>query len=537
MARIDRLPEATRRVLHTAAVLGRTGAYWLLQALWDGPEDLQTQVRELQRLEFLYEQVATAEPGYVFKHALIRDVAYECLPRRTRQTLHAAAGHCLETRYAEDIERVVDLLAYYYARSVEAQKAVTFLTLCAEKAVRTHAHAEAATAFEEALGQVTHLPETERKRRYLELALRQAFSWAFLGRFRETLERLLPQHMVLERLADPGLAGPYYFRLALTYWMLGEHEHAVQSAQRARAEAHCGHDVATLGKASYVLTLVAHASGQFRQAIADGQQAVTLLEQTEKWHYLGLMHWILGSTYGLLGDFTPALEALARVTTLGAATDDPRLQRLAAWTTGWILVLRGEWDTGMAGLQRGFDLATDPASKAFAANYLGFAYLDSGQAAHAIPLLQQAIEHFQRFRYLQGQGRAIAWLGAAWLLSGDFTMARTCAQQGLALSHEARDVYGIGLAQRALGRIAHASGALAEAEYDYLDALKTFATLSAQYELGRTHLALAALAYTQGKRATTRACLRDAAQRFRDLQLPTWLEQTQTLPHQWGLTL
>jgi tetratricopeptide (TPR) repeat protein len=442
MARIDRLPEPTRRALHSAAVLGRAGAYWLLQALWDGPEDLQAQVRELQRLEFLYEQVATAEPGYVFKHALIQDVAYECLPRRTQQTLHAAAGHCLETRYAEDRARVVDLLAYHYARSAEAQKAVTFLTLCAEKAIRTHAHAEAAAAFEEALTQVTRLPETERARRYLELALRQAFSWSFLGRFCETLERLLPQQAVLESLADPVLAGRYYFRLALTYWMLGEPENAVQSAQRARVEAHRGHDVATLGKAYYVLALTEHSSGQFQQALANGQQAVALLEQTEEQHYLGLMHWILGSTYGLLGDFTPALEALARVSTIGAATDDPRLQSLAAWTMGWILVLRGDWGTGMARLQRGLDLATDPASKAFAANYLSYAYLD---------------------------------------------------------------------------------------------ALKTFARLSAQYELGRTHLALAALAYTQGKRATTIVWLRDAAQCFRDLQLPTWLEQTHTLSQQWGL--
>lgn len=65
-------------------------------------------------------------------------------------------------------------------------------------------------------------------------------------------------------------------------------------------------------------------------------------------------------------------------------------------------MLRGDWDTGIAGLQRGLDVATDPASKVLAANYLGFAYVDSGLAAQAIPLLQQAVEQFRRFRYLQG---------------------------------------------------------------------------------------------------------------------------------------
>jgi tetratricopeptide (TPR) repeat protein len=429
MARIDRLPDATRWCLQTAAVLGREAHNWLLTAVWSGPGNLEAHLQALQRLEFLHVYTEAGEPVYRFTHALTQEVAYESVPLPRRQVLHTAIGRVLEAFYADRLEAVADRLAYHYTRGVEAQKAVTFLTLCAEKAVRTHAHAEAATACEEALAQVTCLPETERERLYLDLALRQAFSWAFLGRFRETLERLLPQQMVLERLADPVLAGRYYFRLALTYWMLGEHEHAGQSAQRARADAHRGHDVATLGKASYVLALVAHASGQFHQAIADGQQAVALLEQTEEWHYLGLTHFILGGIYGRLGDFTPALEALARVTTIGAATDDPRLQSLAAWTTGWILVLRGEWDAGIAGLQRGLDLATDPASRAFAATYLGFAYVESDQAARAIPLLQQVVEQFQRFRYLQGQGQATTWLGEAWLLNGDLATARVLAQQ------------------------------------------------------------------------------------------------------------
>jgi tetratricopeptide (TPR) repeat protein len=331
---------------------------------------------------------------------------------------------------------------------------------------------------------------------------------------------------VLERLDDAALAGPYYFRLALTYWMLGEQEQAMQSAQHALAEAQRGHDVATLGKAHYVRALVEYSLGRFQQAIADGWQSVEFLGQTEEWHHLGLMHSILGVNYGLRGEFAPALDALARVATIGAATGDPRLQSAAAWSTGWIAVLRGEWDAGIAGCQRGHDVATDPSSRALAANYLGFAYLDSGQPAQAMPFLQQAVEQFQRFRYLQGQGRATTWLGEAWLLHGDLATARSLAQQGLALSSEARYAYGVGLAHRALGRIAHASGALSEAERYYTDALETFAALSAQYELGRTHLDFATLTRTQGNLVAVATHLTAARILFETLQVPTYVERT-----------
>src|SRR5262249_1562201 len=51
MARIDRLPEATKRLLQTAAVLGREFPLRLLDAVWDGPGSALSHLEELSRLE------------------------------------------------------------------------------------------------------------------------------------------------------------------------------------------------------------------------------------------------------------------------------------------------------------------------------------------------------------------------------------------------------------------------------------------------------------------------------------------------------
>src|SRR4030095_5856553 len=100
-ARIDRLPEAHKRLLQTASVLGREFAPRLLQALWEEPTPLESLLMDLKRLEFLYERARGEEPIYVFTHALTQEVAYEILLTTRRQMLHAAAGHAMERLYPE----------------------------------------------------------------------------------------------------------------------------------------------------------------------------------------------------------------------------------------------------------------------------------------------------------------------------------------------------------------------------------------------------------------------------------------------------
>ena len=72
MARIDRLPEESKRLLQTASVLGREFSPRLLGAIWDGSR-FEPLLLDLKRLEFLYERTSAEEPIYVFKHALTQN--------------------------------------------------------------------------------------------------------------------------------------------------------------------------------------------------------------------------------------------------------------------------------------------------------------------------------------------------------------------------------------------------------------------------------------------------------------------------------
>ncbi len=115
-ARIDRLAEGPRRLLQSAAVLGREVSPVVLKALWDGNGTFDRHLQELKRLEFLYEQAGSDGPVYLFKHALTQEVAYESLLPHRRRALRAAAGRALEALAVEGKERRLELTAHPYRK-------------------------------------------------------------------------------------------------------------------------------------------------------------------------------------------------------------------------------------------------------------------------------------------------------------------------------------------------------------------------------------------------------------------------------------
>jgi DNA-binding NtrC family response regulator/tetratricopeptide (TPR) repeat protein len=533
-ARVDRLPEGPKGLLQAASVLGREVSVRLLRALWDGP--LEPHLRELARLEFLCEQ-GGEELVYAFKHALTQEAAYLSLPTPRLQALHAAAGQALEALYADRREEVYDRLAFHYSKTDKTDKAVEYLTHFAEKAARSYALAEAVTALQEALGHVDRLPSNrERERLHLDLILRQANDLYLLGRFQEILDLLLPQQERLERLEDALLAGRYHFTLGRTYSYLADRERATRSAQRAIEAASRSRDDATLGKAYYVLAREESWSGQPPEGVKYGRRAVVLLAGTEERWWLGMAHWIAGINHALMGEFEPALDAEAQAQAVATAIADPRLQTYAAFATGWIHTMRGEWEAAIAACQQALERSPLPLSTARALGYLGLAYLEQGDPSQAIPLLEGSVRELGQQRFRQLEGWFTTLLGDANLLTGDVARAQELATRGLEITSDVGYRYGVGWTQRTLGRIARARGAGSEAETRLREALDTFAGMQARFEVGRTHLELAALA-VGGRPPAVTAHLDEAYRLFRTLRVPRYVERAIQLATAYGVSL
>ena len=75
-ARIDALPEAPRRVLRLAAVIGRVFSYRLLAEVCDDATTLDAHLLRLQRDDLIRECTGSPEREFIFKHELTREAAY-----------------------------------------------------------------------------------------------------------------------------------------------------------------------------------------------------------------------------------------------------------------------------------------------------------------------------------------------------------------------------------------------------------------------------------------------------------------------------
>ena len=529
LARIERLPDTARKLLETAAVLGSEVSARVLHEVWDTPDDLAVLLRELIATEFLYEYVAGDGPVYGFKHTFFQEVAYQGLPVGPRRTLHAAAGRALERLYAGRLQEVYDRLAFHYSRAHSAEKAVDYLARSAGWAARGHAHTEAVQALEEALVHVQLLPEPGRHRRRLDLVLRRASSLLPLGRLQEALDLLLREHEGLERVPDSGLASHYFLLLGRTYSFLGDYERAAEHARLAIDQAERSGDQAMMGKAHCLLAEDTPFSGQAPLGIQHGRQAIALLESTTEGWWLGQAHFAVGLNHAVIGDFGPALEALAQAEEIGKRLEDRRLGAFAGWVIGAVHIGMGRWEAGLEACRRTLDDSPDPLNRAIAAGWLGFAHLESDDPRRAIAPLESAVESMRGFRYRHFEGWFTAFLAEAHRAAGDPAKARELAARALQVARDAKLPLGVAWALHVLGRVAADIDDLDEANTYLVQARETFVRIQSQWERGRIALDLARVARARGHAAEAAGYLREGRDIFRKLAIPHYAERAEKL--------
>jgi predicted ATPase len=178
-ARIDRLDPEDKRMLQSAAVIGREFSRPLLQAIVGGDEgDLGSKLARMQAAEFLYESGLFPEIEYTFKHVLTQEVTYEGLLHDKRRALHARILEAMETLWADRLTGEVEHLAHHALRGGVWDKAVAYLRQAGAKALARSASGDAVGFFEQALTALDHLsrPGTSSSRRLI-------FGWTCVRRW------------------------------------------------------------------------------------------------------------------------------------------------------------------------------------------------------------------------------------------------------------------------------------------------------------------------------------------------------------------
>jgi len=166
-ARIDALPADARNALLAAAVIGKVFWRGLLLAVADH-EEVDETLDALEARDFIRRDPSSQLSGdqqFVFKHMLIREVAYSIIPRAARRERHAAVARHVEETIAGAPETLSNILAYHWREAGEPARAIPYLLAAAETARRGWAKGAVVDLYSRAL----ELAEDEDLRRDIRL--------------------------------------------------------------------------------------------------------------------------------------------------------------------------------------------------------------------------------------------------------------------------------------------------------------------------------------------------------------------------------
>ena len=416
-ARLDGLADAEKQLLQDAAVVGKV--FWLgaLEAVGSvSRRDADEFLQPLVRREFVQRARRSTIAGdteYAFRHDLLRDVAYDEIPRAGRAERHRRAADWIHSlgRPGDHAE----LLAHHYLAALACRAAtaddVTTLTERAAaslrhaglRAIRLSANERAVDHFSRAIALVAELPVGNRRRRTeaeLQLQLGVAlFALRGLGApeseqaYKRATELMMgtasaaeqfPAHFGLalyhghrgdfrtsmrfiQRLAELASAGDDSLQLQALHarWMnslfSGRIDDAVTAANEGRAIYRPGaHHPLSFTYANHdpgvcALTLQALAfaiRGESSRAVTQMHDAIALGEPLGHTASLAVPRSLLPWALQINGDAEAALLASERALALEDQVVQPQLFGIARAMRGWALSCLRREDEGVAELER-----------------------------------------------------------------------------------------------------------------------------------------------------------------------------------------
>jgi predicted ATPase len=281
MARLDRLGPS-RKFAQIGAALGRSFPHQLVAAVANVSETaLRAALNQLTTADLIYRRGEPPDATYIFRHALVQDVAYESLLRSERSKLHGEIADVLNGQFAQSIENEPEVMAHHLSRAGRIEKAILYLRKAGERAIQRSANIEAIRHLQRGLELLQALPET-RERQQVQLGIDVVLGQALIaGRgyaATETRDVLLRAKEFLHVLTENSDRFAVLYGIWACYYVGGEVERQRQAAMEFLAAAERANDPAALCIAHRALGTTYVTMGEFTTGRWHLEQARSLYD-------------------------------------------------------------------------------------------------------------------------------------------------------------------------------------------------------------------------------------------------------------------
>ena len=353
MARLDRL-SLVRDVAQIGAVAGREFHYELVNAVAGLPKQrLDEALDQLVRSELLFCRGEIPHAVYTFKHALVRNAAYDGLLKSRRVHLHAAIAKAIEQEFPEVVQIQPEIVAYNYTQARNYEKALHYWYEAGKQSAARSAHNEAIGHLKQGLNQIPNIDDPMLRNKSelllqisLGNSLRAIKGWSTDGvKHAYTRALQLCKESGLDELILPATFGLWTWNFV--HASLGEAqalaEHLLDSADNVD-------NAVCKVLAHEALGFTLFAQGKFAAAHAELERSISLCEDSKAAAYIDLsaqdprVHVRLydGMTLWMLGYPDRALRICAEARRYADASQHPFSEAIARTISLRVHQLRGD---------------------------------------------------------------------------------------------------------------------------------------------------------------------------------------------------
>ena len=535
--RIDRLPPEAKRLLQAASVIGKDVPLALLQAIADLSEDeTRRHLAILQTADLLHELRLFPSMEYTFRHVLTQEVAYGTLLRERRRALHARVMEALELLLADRPGEQVESLAHHALRGEVWHRAVAYLRQAGAKAAARGVNHEAVGFLEQALGALSHLPDSpERSEQAIDLRLDLRPPLLQMGQLDRVLTLSQEAEALAQALGDEQRLARVYTYLVNYYYLKGEPDLAIEYGERCLRLGETAQDRSLQALARGYLGSSYHAQGRFPEAEHVLRQNLEALggastADATMQNYISFVTsaaWV-AFTHADLGDFEAAFEDLDQAARAATASGHPYPQAIAQTLAGLVHLRRGQLEEALPLLQQSVDACREKGIdvwRPIPSSLLGLARVRLGQVDEGLALLEESVHRTEALGVRAYLALWTAQLAEGLLAAGHIERARAAAQRALelALLHKERSHHARAL--KLLGDVTAAASPAdpGRAEEQYRQALALAQELAMRPLAGQALLGLGRLYQRTGRHAEAADRLADALLLLHDMDMRPWL--------------
>jgi class 3 adenylate cyclase/tetratricopeptide (TPR) repeat protein len=399
-ARIDRLSRELREIVQLASVLGnefesrvlRTLISLYRSAIGEGEFESLLVQGENEKI-----WSAISELKYLFKNALVQEVAYEMQLRQHLRQLHQLAGAAIEKHYPDDKSHYEDLV-YHYEQAESRERMIVYLEKAGDYTREKYENEKAINFYEKLIAVV---PDPTHR---IEIQNRKAGILGLIGRWAEA------EDIYRVNIAAGGnklLVAQNRTDLAELLINKGEYEPAWALVEEARTVYTARDDRRGICTITRLQGVIRQNQGDSEAAMAYYREARKIAEEFADRHEVSYIISNIGAVYWSIGDYEKARDHFLEYLTIAEELHDKK-------------------GMGMAMLN------------------LGVAYRNLGDDQKAEEFYRRKLEISQELGDKRGLGIVIGNMGALHQSRGEYDQAVDCYHRRIAIAEEIGDRRGVG---------------------------------------------------------------------------------------------